>query len=411
MEILSFSLSDQGKVRKNNEDLLINMPECNLFAVADGMGGEKYGEIASEIAIETIKYVVKNNMDLIKEFEHNPTPENKNEILKILDFAVKNANKIIYEKAEELKTPGRMGTTLTVFLASGDTGFMVHAGDSRLYLVRHKEVSLISTDHNIKTEYKEKYGETEVDPTIAELLTKAVGINQFIEPELMCFSIAPQDRFLLCTDGLHRYFSDNDKKEMYEKLASQRMNAKNEQKFIENAGKELLDFVYEKGAEDNVSFIILSIIKTSEDDERKNTVGVFEILQQTPLFANLTYKELLFFTEKAEFRTVKKYDIVFQNRNNPEILIIIKGKVSAMKKDIVLKTFYPKDHIGEVSFLTESKLNFHLFAEETSTFLVLKKDKFLDLINNYPEIGVKLLFNTSVILSNQLVTSIELIEK
>ena len=60
---------------------------------------------------------------------------------------------------------------------------------------------------------------------------------------------------------------------------------------------------------------------------------------------------------------MKKYDIVFQNRDNPEILIIITGKVSARKKDIVIKNFYPKEHIGEVSFLTETKLNFHLFAE------------------------------------------------
>ena len=159
MKFLSLSLTDKGLVRKNNEDSFLELPEIGLFAIADGMGGELCGEVASETAINSLRDFVTENRAVIDAFQMNPSAENKTQVLDMLADSLRNANAVVFKEALQRGIDGKMGTTLTVLLVLENTGFMVHAGDSRLYMIRNCEITQLSTDHTLINDYRKQVGD------------------------------------------------------------------------------------------------------------------------------------------------------------------------------------------------------------------------------------------------------------
>ena len=116
MKFLSLSVTDKGLKRKNNEDSLLEMPEIGLFAIADGMGGELCGEVASALAVENLRDFVTENHAVIDAFQMNASPENRTQVLDMLADSLRNANSNVFKEAEKRGIDGKMGTTLTVLL-------------------------------------------------------------------------------------------------------------------------------------------------------------------------------------------------------------------------------------------------------------------------------------------------------
>lgn len=255
-----FALSDIGKNRQNNEDCYLADVENNLFIVADGMGGHKAGEIASKTAIDNFTQYFKKNFDK-KNFifyEAAKTPDKKNKeiddnIQKILIESAGYANEKIYKLGLECDDFSGMGTTLTGLFIFNSNAFVIHIGDSRLYLFRENSLNLLTEDHTLVFAlYKSgaiSYEDTFSHPK-RNYLTGVLGENEISSLECFKFKMQENDIILICSDGLNSMIKDSSIKDTLEKSQgkSARIIAK---KFIERANKN--------GGVDNITVIIIKI--------------------------------------------------------------------------------------------------------------------------------------------------------
>jgi PPM family protein phosphatase len=184
MKVIVGAASDIGQVREGNEDsYLVEQP---LYVVADGMGGHRGGEVASELAIETIQALfLKREGSLVAQVEE--------------------ANRRVFERSQSDRNVAGMGTTLTAALVDGSRVQLAHVGDSRAYLFRDHELTILTEDHTlvhrmvIAGEITEE--EAEVHPH-RSILTRALGVDGRIQVDESAIDVRPGDRILLCTDGL-----------------------------------------------------------------------------------------------------------------------------------------------------------------------------------------------------------------
>lgn len=405
MKFLSMSLTDKGLVRKNNEDHLLEMPELGLFAIADGMGGELCGEVASEIAVNTLRDFVTENRAVIDAFQMNSSAENKVQVLDMLADALRNANAKVFKEADKRDINGKMGTTLTALLVIDSSGFMVHTGDSRLYMIRQSEITQLSTDHTLINDYKKQFGDYSgvFDAKFSGILTKAIGIQEYVEPEKLTFAILPEDKYLLCSDGLYNGL-ECDTPDFGGIFDAPFEDSQKEKERLKEAMRNLTDIVYKNGAPDNVSMILVSAFSTDEEEVTgtREFIKKFDKIRSMELFKDLEYKELLAVMAQVEIRTYNKYDVISKmSAADRELFIILDGKVSALKGTKLLKTFRSGDHIGDVAFLSGEIPTYNLFLDKTSSFLVIKKSAFDKIVAEEPIIGLKLLTQLATVLAKQ----------
>ena len=184
MKVSVGAATDIGQVRERNEDsYLIVEP---LYAVADGMGGHRGGEVASSLALETVQGMFERREGSLAE-------------------QVAEANRAVFDRSQSDRKVSGMGTTLTAAQVDGNRVHLVHVGDSRAYLLRGGELTQITEDHTLvhrmvmEGEISEEEAETHPHRSI---LTRALGVDQNIQVDEGDLEVAPGDRLLLCTDGL-----------------------------------------------------------------------------------------------------------------------------------------------------------------------------------------------------------------
>ncbi|MGI6119568.1 MAG: Stp1/IreP family PP2C-type Ser/Thr phosphatase [Desulfosporosinus sp.] len=200
MRVLSFS--EKGCIRKNNEDSLLVLPEYGLYAVADGMGGHRAGEVASSTALQELKKLVPQ----LVAFEGQVLESRLTE-------AFVRANQVIYESSTGEPENAGMGTTLTVLMIRSKSAVIAHVGDSRAYLWRNEALTSLTVDHSLVGELLRL---EQISPEEAEkhpqrhVLMRAVGVNQDIEVDCRSISLQNGDVFLLCTDGFSNVISDQE---------------------------------------------------------------------------------------------------------------------------------------------------------------------------------------------------------
>jgi PPM family protein phosphatase len=177
------SRTDVGRVREGNEDAFVAADP--LFAVADGMGGHQGGEVASKLAVETLQKAADGTADLAE--------------------VVQEANRVVFAKASE--DPGLlgMGTTLTAVLVEDRRLRLAHVGDSRMYLLRHGDLELLTKDHTVVQGMVDQGRLTPEEAAIhpqRSIVTRALGVEEDIEVDENEIDVLPGDRVLLCSDGL-----------------------------------------------------------------------------------------------------------------------------------------------------------------------------------------------------------------
>jgi PPM family protein phosphatase len=197
-------LSVTGPVRADNQDAILypngSTPSMTglLHAVADGMGGYSHGGIASRAAIQTLTLTLQGMPGM--------RPE------KALRKGLESANLDVYKAAQKLGA-GRMGTTLTAAYLVGETLHLIHVGDSRAYLVREGRARCLTSDHTVVAEMvRSRLIGPEKVRTHAQrsILTRAVGLGLFIQPELVKLRLQADDRLILCSDGVWSMVMDDE---------------------------------------------------------------------------------------------------------------------------------------------------------------------------------------------------------
>lgn len=241
-------LTDVGLKRDHNEDAVAGDVESGLLVLADGMGGYKAGEVASEIAVLTIVAEIKEalldfepgHQDLITGMQREST---------LIQDAVAKANADIYHVSQTQPQCAGMGTTLVVALFTNDRVLVGHIGDSRMYRLRGEEFSQITEDHSL---LQEQLKAGLISPEEAKvssnknLVTRALGVDPEVELELHEYDVRPGDLYLLCSDGLSDLLEDE---EIYLTLSSLSAN-------LELAAHQLVQMANDYGGKDNISVIL-----------------------------------------------------------------------------------------------------------------------------------------------------------
>jgi len=229
-------ITDTGLSRKINEDSLIVSPELGLLAVADGMGGHRGGEVASGLALQTLKH------ELDRLLKRGDSPE------KALIDSVRLANLSIFELSGRNKELQGMGTTITACLKRESDLITAHVGDSRAYLFRHGGIRQLTQDHSLVQELLKNGGISEEQALLhpqRNVLTRALGTEQSVEVDLYRDRIITNDFILLCTDGLTRYLRQEDL-----------LYVVNSSPDIDSAVHVLLSKALQYGGADNITIIL-----------------------------------------------------------------------------------------------------------------------------------------------------------
>ncbi len=196
MKIETFGASDIGLVRLNNEDVFAQMLSEQFFILADGMGGHSAGEVAAkETVIELCKFVKENSLQM----------RSIEEWTKSLKQAIQNANTHVLDLAMQDREKQGMGTTLCLCLVVDSTLIYAHVGDSRIYRVRKNRLTRLTRDHSLR---EELIASGELDESQApsfphkNVITRAIGTQRNVIPDIKTSPIESGDLYLLCSDGL-----------------------------------------------------------------------------------------------------------------------------------------------------------------------------------------------------------------
>lgn len=200
-------VSDVGLVRRNNEDDFALSPEIGFFAIADGMGGHKAGEVASHEAIRFLTYSLE---ELLLIQEPDWTTSDMEGFMRLL---YENTNSWVYELQKQKEAYKGMGTTLTSILFYKGNVFIGNVGDSRAYRIRNGSMSQLTVDHSLANAYRAT-GQDPAPDHKKNILTMAIGTNLEIIPQIDVVSIMPSDVYLLCSDGLSDYVDDREIEEI-----------------------------------------------------------------------------------------------------------------------------------------------------------------------------------------------------
>jgi protein phosphatase len=246
--IESAGLTDVGKKRKGNEDALFLDDTLGLYVVADGMGGHRAGEIASQLVVKTIsEYILqsKKNGNAGKIMPDRTLSPEANKLL----TGIQLSNQVVHEASLDNEACRGMGSTVSAAYFTDGTLIVANVGDSPIYLIRDGKIKLISVLHTVLAE------QAALDPANAEklglefrhVLTRAMGTEESVNADIYEIQCFKDDILVISSDGL------SDKASPEEILTLVNQNG------LETACQRLVKLANDRGGDDNVTTIVLKV--------------------------------------------------------------------------------------------------------------------------------------------------------
>lgn len=243
--------TDKGMVRGHNEDSVWADAASGLAILADGMGGYNAGEVASGMATTLL------STELAKRFAETPAHQldalGQPHVRSLLPAEIAKANTAIFQAAQSQPQYAGMGATLVVAVFYDNRLTIAHIGDSRLYRQRGEEFKSLTRDHSLLQEQLDSGMITPEEAKLSHnknLVTRALGIEAAVAPEIRDFDVLPGDIYLLCSDGLNDMVTDEDISATLTSLGAN----------LELAGGQLIQMANDNGGRDNVSVILVKIL-------------------------------------------------------------------------------------------------------------------------------------------------------
>jgi type VI secretion system protein ImpM len=224
----SWAITNTGKRRKHNEDSLLNKPEANLWVVADGMGGHKAGDIASQLIVNTLKELIATEPleNYIKEVENS----------------LQDVNTQLRQLAAKEYGNQLVGSTVVALICESQRCAFLWAGDSRLYCLRDNKLQQITRDHCADNEQNT----SDWSVKNSNIITRAIGADDHLELDIEVSEVLEGDIFLLCSDGLDKEMSFNEIEHIMQTTSHS------------DIADTLINEVLARGARDNVTIIVVS---------------------------------------------------------------------------------------------------------------------------------------------------------
>lgn len=265
-----------GPVRTRNEDAIgiYQHPNAYLFAVADGVGGGEDGDRISEFAICYLLAAFHRNVNLPLKWSD------------ILATAYQYINAEVRHYGT--RSPSPVGTTLTSLVIQDWEAQVAHVGDSRLYHYQKGALRLLTTDHVRKIaniESTRHAVESNEEAQLRDVLIKAIGKADGIQPDLLSFRLQPNDKILLCSDGLIKYLSQSELVRLTETIPAK------------YRAQELLNIAIQRGANDNVSVVTLDVM------ERPYTEDLWDASPSERVYVNYSPRWQLRLTRSTRYDT------------------------------------------------------------------------------------------------------------
>jgi serine/threonine protein phosphatase PrpC len=259
-------ITDVGLQREHNEDAFAVLSDHDLFIVADGMGGHRAGDVASRLASESISDFFQRTAgeEVTWPFHFDSAlSESENRLL----TAIRLANRQIYEHSLKSHDLRGMGTTVVGALFNPDTRKMYvgHVGDSRAYMIRDGRISQLTRDHSLVNDYLKVMPDMPEDQRSElpkNVITRALGMQDSVEVDLLAHEVKVGDTFVLCSDGLSGMISDAE----ILQVAGQGD--------LTEACRRLTALANEHGGEDNITAVLVRIVPNDgADGETRGTSG------------------------------------------------------------------------------------------------------------------------------------------
>ena len=226
----SWAVTDTGKRRKHNEDSFLNKPEAGLWVVADGMGGHKAGDVASQLIVNSLN-------DL--------TPSSSLEgYIKVVDNCLQNVNMRLRQTAEQDYEGNIVGSTVIAMVCDSHRCGFMWAGDSRLYRFRDNQLQQLSRDHCEDS----MDGKTGWSVKSSNVITRAIGADDKLDLEFEIAEVYKGDVFLLSSDGLDKELSFNEIETLIKETK------------LEDLANRLINETLNRGARDNVTIIVATLL-------------------------------------------------------------------------------------------------------------------------------------------------------
>lgn len=244
-----------GRKRGHNEDNLCLVPEHNLYLVADGMGGHASGEVASQLAVDTVAEFFKEtssdeDMTWPYKMEKGLSYEENR-----LAAAVKLANLRIFEKAKgDPNSHHGMGTTIVCTFISDGLIYFAHVGDSRIYRLRGDNLSLVTEDHSLLNDYIKMKDLTEEEIENfphKNVIVRALGMKETVQVDVDHEEPENGDLYMLCSDGLNGMIKD-------ELIHQIMMEYRTD---LEGCVEKLIEAANEHGGKDNTTVVVVEVTK------------------------------------------------------------------------------------------------------------------------------------------------------
>ncbi len=238
--------TDAGRVRPHNEDAVYGDAESGLAILADGMGGYNAGEVASGLATMMLRTELPKALA--------PEPGRREAALprEALNAEIGKINAAIRRAAESQSRYAGMGTTLVAAVFRDDRVTVAHIGDSRLYRWRNGELRVLTRDHSMLQEQLDSgiiTAEQARQSRNRNLLTRALGVDPVVEAEVVEHPVAPEDVYLLCSDGLNDMVEDDHIAAMLANLSER----------LDSCAAGLVQAANDRGGRDNVSVVLVRV--------------------------------------------------------------------------------------------------------------------------------------------------------
>ena len=249
LQIAAYGQSHVGKVRADNQDAIRSYEPDNdmaiqthgyVYAIADGMGGYEHGGVASSTALETFFTTF---------YSGHPSRSSRN-----MRQSVQAANLAVYQTAQRMGA--RMGTTLSAINLIDQQLHVAHIGDSRVYMIRGRKSTCLTNDHTAVGELVRLRVLSPDKVRTHErrsVLEKCLGMQLFVQPDINQYSVAEDDYFILCSDGVWAHVEDQE-------FAEITLDIRNPQRISDT----LIDLALSRDSDDNVSAVVVHVKQVAE---------------------------------------------------------------------------------------------------------------------------------------------------
>jgi serine/threonine protein phosphatase PrpC len=263
------AITDRGRKRASNEDAFGYSVEHGVYLVCDGMGGAAAGEIASSLAVEEVLRLVTERREVRRDVSnsHAQNGNSPGPIPKIAEEAVVAANEAIHSRSQRNLRLSGMGTTLVGLLAGlpdeEPRVWILNVGDSRCYRLRKGHIQLCTRDHSLVEEQVRLGRMTRAEAArspLRNVITRALGTQKYVTPDVIEAEVEPGDLFLLCSDGLSRELSD----EKIESLLNTptpdfASGSESSPALLEELCSRLIQAANKAGGHDNITCLIVRV--------------------------------------------------------------------------------------------------------------------------------------------------------